>query len=130
MNGRVRKTTRRFVICEPWEVVVVPFPFTDTAGTKRRPALVLSETDFNRSGATVLAMITTSTHVPWSGDVEIRDLGAAGLKASCTVRFKIFTLDNRLILRRIGCLSDADLGRVAAEMRWCFGASLLPKETE
>jgi mRNA interferase MazF len=30
------------VIYEQFEVVTVPFPFTDSSATKRRPALVLS----------------------------------------------------------------------------------------
>ena len=118
------------MICDPWNVVVVPFPFTDTAGAKRRPALVLSETDFNGSGSTVLAMITTSTQKPWPGDVEIRDPEAAGLKAACFVRLKIFTLDSRLLLRQIGRLEHADRERVAAEVRRCLGASLAPTGNE
>ena len=45
---------------EAFEVVVVPFPFTDRTTTKRRPALVLSDAKaFNRQvGQSVLAMIT------------------------------------------------------------------------
>jgi mRNA interferase MazF len=105
------------VICDPWAVVVVPFPFTDTGGAKRRPAVVLSETEFNRHGHSVLVMITSSTHAQWPGDVEIRDLDAAGLKVSCIVRLKIFTLDNRLLLRRIGGLAEDDRERLVGEVR-------------
>jgi hypothetical protein len=35
-------------------------------------------------------------------------LAAAGLKTPCVVRLNLFTLDNRLIARRIGALSDPD----------------------
>ncbi len=108
------------MICDPWDVVVVPFPFTDTARAKRRPAVVLSEIDFNREGHSVLAMITSSTHAPWPGDVEITDLAAAGLKVGCVVRFKIFTLDNRLLVRRIGRLAECDREGLAEEMSLCL----------
>jgi len=49
------------MIYEPFDVVVVPFPFTDSAQTKRRPALVLSQhTNFgNKIGHSVLAIITS-----------------------------------------------------------------------
>lgn len=47
---------------EAFDVVVVPFPFTDRSTTKRRPALVLSDRDmFNaRVGQVVMAMITSA----------------------------------------------------------------------
>ncbi len=50
------------MISELWDVVVVPFPFTERADAKRRPALALSTTAFNESGHTVLATITSTTH--------------------------------------------------------------------
>ncbi|WP_249263502.1 type II toxin-antitoxin system PemK/MazF family toxin [Microcystis aeruginosa] len=48
------------VIYEQFDVVVVPFPFTDINATKRRPALILSDAlAFNTSvGRSVMAMIT------------------------------------------------------------------------
>ena len=101
-------TTRRSVICEPFDVVVVPFPFSDQAGSKRRPALVLSTSEFNSNGHTVLAMITTRGHRPWPGDCPISDAQAAGLPQPCMVRLKLFTLDNRLLLRRAGQLAPPD----------------------
>jgi mRNA interferase MazF len=102
--------------CNQWDVVVVPFPFTDRPQAKRRPALVLSKRTFNLNGHTVLAMITSSAHEPWLGDIPITRLDAAGLKTSCMVRLKLFTLDNRLILKVIGHLAESDSGRVADEL--------------
>jgi len=105
------------VICDRWDVVVVPFPFTERAGTKRRPALVLSAKAFNANGHTLLTMITTKVHPPWPGDTVIEDLLSAGLRTSCIIRLKAFTLDNRLILRRIGHLSVTDSTRVTTALR-------------
>ena len=104
--------TRRFVICDRWDVVIVPFPFSEKTGSKRRPALVVSNSAFNRSGHTVLVMITTRGHHPWPGDCEITDLVAAGLPLPCIVRLKLFTLDNRVILRRLGRLNKTDRSQV------------------
>jgi mRNA interferase MazF len=104
------------VICEPHDVVVVPFPFADRAGEKRRPALVLSTSRLNRAGHTVMAMITTRGHKPWPGDHPIGDLQTAGLPRPCMVRLKLFTIDNRLIIRRIGHLAEADISGVASSL--------------
>jgi mRNA interferase MazF len=105
------------VICEQWDVVVVPFPFTEKLGAKRRPATVLSKNKFNRHGHTVLLMITTKAHDPWPGDTGIEQHGGAGLRSPCLVRLKAFTLDNRLILKKLGALATADRRHVAEQMR-------------
>lgn len=95
--------------CEPLEIVVVPFPFTDRQATKRRPALVVSSTTFNRRhDQTILAMITSATGMDWPSDVAIEDWRAAGLSVPCKVRLMLFTLDSALILRRIGKLGARD----------------------
>lgn len=96
------------MISDRWDVVLVPFPFVERPGSKRRPALVLSTRAFNRVGHSILAMITTTAHAPWPGDTPLRDHRAAGLPSPCLVRLKIFTLDNRLLLRSIGRLGKAD----------------------
>jgi mRNA interferase MazF len=104
------------VTCDRFDIVVIPFPFSEQAGSKRRPALVISNRRFNDSGHTVLAMITTRDHRPWPGDHGITDLGETGLPLSCIVRLKLFTLDNRLILRHIGKLGDSDRKQVASSL--------------
>ena len=107
---------RRSVICDRWDVVVVPFPFSDKAAEKRRPALVLSNKSFNAAGHTVLAMITTRGHHPWPGDCSLKHHDEAGLPLPCLVRLKLFTLDNRVILRRLGSLSKVDRALVETSL--------------
>ena len=100
---------------KPFDVVVVPFPFTDQETSKRRPALVLSSAAFGRAAAhSVLAMITSADQSSWPGDLAIGTLGPTGLTQPCLIRLKLFTLDHRLIVRRIGKLSSADRQRLQA----------------
>ena len=113
---------RLSVICEPWQVVIVPFPFSEAAGSKRRPAVVLSRRSFNDGGHVILAMITTKSKPSWKGDTWIEDLPSSGLGQSCLVRLKLFTLDRRLLLRRIGRLGESDLRRVKENLVRCLGA--------
>ena len=110
------------MICEPWHVVVVPFPFSEAAGSKRRPALVVSRRSFNEKGHVVLAMITTKSEPTWQGDTWIEDRQTAGLDRRCFVRMKLFTLDSRLIVRRIGRLGDSDLQKVKENLTNCLAA--------
>lgn len=110
------------MICEPWHVVVVPFPFSEAAGTKRRPALVVSRRSFNEGGHVVLAMITTKSEPSWQGDTWIEDRKTVGLDRRCLVRMKLFTIDSRLISRRIGRLGEADLQRVKENLASCLSA--------
>ncbi|NCJ05966.1 type II toxin-antitoxin system PemK/MazF family toxin [Synechococcales cyanobacterium C] len=106
------------VIYKQFDVVVVPFPFTNKTATKRRPALVLSSELFNVGiYHSVMAMITTASHSPWPLDVTITDLKDAGLKVSSTVRMKLFTIDHVLILKQIGYLSVHDQGSVRSALR-------------
>jgi len=105
------------VTCDPWDVVVVPFPFTDRSAAKRRPALTISNRAFNSQGHSVFAMITTKADPQWPGDTQLVDYRDAGLPVPSLVRLKIFTLDNRLIAKIAGKLSAADRKRVARQFK-------------
>ncbi|MEO6625064.1 MAG: type II toxin-antitoxin system PemK/MazF family toxin [Burkholderiaceae bacterium] len=100
---------------KPFDIVVVPFPFTDRNSSKRRPALVLSSAGFNQAtGHSVLAMITSADQSSWLGDLTISILRPTGLPQPCLVRMKLFTLDRRLIVRIAGNLSQGDRKRLKA----------------
>ena len=104
---------------ERFDVVRVPFPFTDRQAEKNRPALVISDSAaFNRpAGHSVLAMITSAGHAPWPLDVPIGDLKAAGLPAPSILRFKLFTLDHRLVRGKLGRLAEKDRAKVQKTIR-------------
>ncbi|MBI1864614.1 MAG: type II toxin-antitoxin system PemK/MazF family toxin [Nitrospirae bacterium] len=99
---------------DAFDVVAVPFPFVDRNAQKRRPALVLSgRGSLEKVEHSVLAMITSRKNPPWPLDVPVSDGAAAGLTAPSVVRMKLFTLDNRLVVRKIGRLSTPD--RIAVQ---------------
>ena len=92
-----------------YNLVRVPFPFTDRQAQKRRPALVLSDPSFQRqSGHLVLAMVTSAQQSSWPLDWVIQERDGTGLPQPCVVRFKLFSLDERLILGALGELSPVD----------------------
>ena len=100
----------------------MPFPFTDRTATKKRPALVINNaTAFNKSTQkSVMAMITTASHSSWALDVPIMDLKSAGLKAKSIVRMKLFTLDDVLVIKKIGKLAVDDCCNVNKSLQQLF----------
>ena len=105
-----------------FDVVVVPFPFTDRRSSKRRPAVVLSGADFGQANDhSVMAMVTSAKHSSWKLDAPIEDLAAAGLPAASIVRMKLFTLDHRLVLRKAGRLASRDQASLAKSLRALLG---------
>ena len=93
-----------------FDVVVVPFPFTEQQKSKNRPAVIISDSKkFNdKIGQSILAMITSAEHSEWPLDVPINSLVDAGLTKPSKIRFKLFTLDHTLIHATIGRLTPSD----------------------
>jgi len=97
-------------IYKTFDIVVVPFPFTDNVHAKNRPAVVISSYDYFNNSAehSILAMITSSHHNPWPLDIPIKNLKSSGLEKTSIIRLKLFTLDHRIILKKVGKLSLID----------------------
>jgi mRNA interferase MazF len=103
---------------KPWDIVVVPFPFSDQPTDKLRPALVVSSPKhMTETGVAYLAMITSADNSSWLGDVAVSNLRGAGLPAPSVVRTaKIMTLNIDRIVRRLGALPKTDQEKVAASV--------------
>jgi mRNA-degrading endonuclease toxin of MazEF toxin-antitoxin module len=100
-------------VYKPGDIVDVPFPFIDTPQKKLRPALVLSEPCFQQSsGACVLMMVTSAERSRWETDIVLEDWRLAGLRKASILRWKIFTIDEQLLVTRRGVLSERDQNKV------------------
>lgn len=62
-------------------------------------------------------MITSAVHTPWPSDVTLTHTAVAGLRDPSVVRYKVFTLDTRLVLCRAGALVDPDIDAVRVQLR-------------
>lgn len=54
-------------------------------------------------------------------DISIDDLQGAGLRSPSIIRMKLFTLENRSIVRQIGTLSKGDCDKVEMALTQLFG---------
>lgn len=97
------------MVCNQWNIAIVPFPFVDAPKQKKRPVLIISKNEFLEQNAhCIAAMITTGANTKWVGDTLIEDLEKAGLKTPSYIRLKLFSLDMKLEPRVIGKLSQND----------------------
>lgn len=92
------------------DVVLVPFPFTDQSAAKRRPAVVISANSYNRERPDVIIMAVTS-RMRATGpvtDIQIKEWKEAGLLKPSVVKPIITTIEQSLVLRRLGRLQPRD----------------------
>jgi len=107
---------------DPFDVVVVPFPYADRLAEKRRPAPVISNHKLAALGIVWVAMVTGADNEPWPGDVAIADVKRAGLPAPSVVRAaKIACIDPARIDRRLGRLDKAAARAVSQRLRGFLG---------
>jgi len=92
-----------------WEVILVPFPFTDLSLVKRRPAIIVSPDSYNAGSDVVIAYVTSQLSVaPRLGDYQIQKWKEAGLPKPSMVRMKFATVTKNIIIKTIGELEIAD----------------------
>lgn len=93
------------------DVVLVPFPFTDQSGTKKRPAVIVSSASYNAGRRDLVIMaITSQVRMPLGfGEALVADWEVAGLIKSSVLKPVITTIEQGLVVRTMGTLSAADL---------------------
>ncbi len=101
-----------------WDLVKVPFPYTNRPVQRRRPALVVAIPDAPGGRQFLcVVMVTSAANRGWPGDVAVSALEGAGLPAPSVIRTaKIATMEAR-DTERIGRLPDSDRHFVTAALR-------------
>ena len=105
------------------DVIVVPFPYSDRFAEKRRPALVVSNSEMESLGYVWVVMITSAKHARIKHDRLIGDLNAAGLDAPSLIRpIKIACIEPSRIIRKAGALPAKEMQPVSAAIQSFIGA--------
>ena len=104
---------------KPGDIVLVPYPFGERAGGKKRPVLIVSSAELNQStGEVVIAQITSRiSTAARPGDYSVQDWKQANLPRPSVVRSRLATMKSSLILRRLGELTETDLESVTLALR-------------
>lgn len=91
-----------------WEVILVPFPFTDLTTIKKRPALIISHNDYNKADNLVIALITSNIREN-NEDYKIVKWSEAGFPKESVIRMKFATVDKSIIVKKLGKLKKEDI---------------------
>lgn len=105
------------------DIVLVPFPFTDQSGAKKRPAVIVSSNGYNASRRDIVIMaITSQVRTPLGfGEAPVADWQAAGLIKPSVLKPVFTTIEQDLVLRTMGTLSAADLRTLRAAITQVIG---------
>jgi mRNA interferase MazF len=110
---------------EVWDVVKVPFPYTDRPVRQRRPALVFAAGALlSEHGLLWLAMITSAANGGWPGDVRISDLESTGLPIPSIIRVAKIATNEARDAEKLGIVAQADRAGIARYLKHVLAAAL------
>jgi mRNA interferase MazF len=107
--------TRSGIKFEQGEILLISFPFSDLSTTKRRPVLVLSKKSHNdKSDDFVCCGITSNLqNKKFSIILSSSDLQHGEIPKTSRIKFnKIFTLEKRLAMRKLGQINERMLKKI------------------
>jgi mRNA interferase MazF len=96
------------------DVVILPFPYTNQAGGKKRPAVVLHETTGNDL---LVCMITSAAYGSEAIPLDAKELRSSGLRVACAVRpDRLLVVSPDLVEKKTGRLSKEMVSAVIAAL--------------
>ncbi len=106
------------------DVVLVPFPFTDQTASKRRPAVIVSADAYQQRRRDVIGIAVPSQVLRPAGalgEMLIGDWKGAGLPKASLIKPVLATIEQQLILRKLGALQEDDLQALRTALRQILG---------
>ena len=88
------------------DIVLIPFPYSDLTGSKRRPALIISNEKLNKTEDRICCLVTSNIH---ERDIEIKnsDFENGRLLFKSSVKpHRIFTIDKKIIIKKLCTIND------------------------
>lgn len=91
---------------EQKEIVLMPFPYTDLTSNKIRPALIISNSNLNKTEDRICCLVTS---VQAKDGIEIakKFINEGKLPFKSWVKpYRIFTINKKIIRKRLCIISD------------------------
>lgn len=105
-----------------WDIIVVPFPYSDRLAEKRRPALVVSDPALEEETGMLWVVMITGSDPGHRGAIPVREPDPTGLGRPSWVRpSKVTTIETARVVRRAGTLAQADRGAVRQSLQRVAG---------
>ena len=108
------------------EVALVPFPFTDLSQTKKRPVLIISNSDYTSASEDVVCCAITSNIVNTSYSIllETKDMIRGSIPLTSRIKCaKIFTLEKSLFIKKMGKVNPGIASQVKESLARLFDGS-------
>ena len=104
------------------DVILVEVIFSDGLGVKLRPALVLSDNDYNKvRNEIIVSAITSNVKQIYRGDTEIIDWEKAGLKVPSLATAILQTVRKDSIKKHLGQIAKSDFARIEKNISAVLG---------
>lgn len=95
------------------DIILVEVIFSDGLSSKLRPALILSDNDYNKSrDEVIVAAITSNVKQVYKGDTEVVDWEKAGLKVPSLATAILQTIKKDRIRKHLGQIVKSDFDKI------------------
>lgn len=101
------------------EVVLLHYPFSNLSGAKVRPAVVVNAP--HASQDVIVVPLTSKTTSLLAGEFVLTDWSKAGLNVPSAAKRGLYTVNQSLIIKSIGNLSDIDASILESSLRNWLG---------
>lgn len=106
------------------DVVLVPFPFTDQTGYKKRPAVVVSSDAYHIERADLILLAVTSQVRPSTtfGEAAVEQWKQSGLLRPSVIKPVAATIERKLVLKKLGRLQSEERSALQRILRQILGS--------
>ena len=97
------------------EVILVRYRFSNSSGSKVRPAVVVNGSHVSQD--VIIVPLTSNVSRLLAGEFVLADWNASGLNVASAAKRGLYTIHQSFVLKSIGSLSATDAGRLDDSLR-------------
>ena len=101
------------------EIVLLRYPFSNLAGAKIRPAVVVNAPHLSKD--VIIVPLTSRVTSLLAGEFILQDWQQAGLNVPSAVKRGLYTVEESLIVKTVGLLSVTDEQSLETSLRNWLG---------